>query len=179
MTFQIGDKAFYATFSSSKQIWVECPECGGTGLVRVILATEKVSIACECCRSGYEGSLGKIKSYEPAAEVQSVCIEGIETQAQRNTRYRILHRGGIYIAEDDRIFTDNRDAESCAARLVEEHAKELKRRLGEKVKSHKNWAWTVSYHRGRIRQAEKDLVHHRAALAVTSKKAKSPPEEVT
>lgn len=171
--FEIGDKCFYAHFSSHQQVWIECPECMGTGQLYVILGNkEEVSIECECCKDGYNGSPGKIRMYESKSDVWSICIEGMEIQTGQDTRYKINHQGRIYITKDDRLFTDEDKALVCTKQLIEEYSEELNYRLEQKVKAHKNWAWHVSYHRGRIRQAEKDLVYHKAALEISSKKVK-------
>ena len=47
---------------------------------------------------------------------------------------------------------------------MEEEKEELL--VTSEYKDTRSWAWNATYHRGCIRQAEKDLEYHRAKLAV-------------
>ena len=174
MELKIDDQCFYATFSSHKKVWIECPECLGSGRLRVILGDDsEVSIACLCCKDGYSESHGKISSRVTAAEVWPVVIRGMEINEGKSTIYKFFHSGGHYHAKEDRLFIDEAEAIACGEKLAADHALELERQIGQKAEANKNWAWHVKYHRRSIRDGEKALEYHRAALAVADKKAKT------
>lgn len=164
--YNIGDEVYYATHES-KQIWVECPECIGSGRLKVTLGTgEELHINCQCCERGYEGSPGKIYTWEPKAKVELITISRMEINPDRITY------GGhsSYILNEDRLFKTKKEAEEKAKKLTEEYKIGLEKDLHRKEKDSKSWAWHVHYHRREIKSAEKQIEYHKSKLAIASKR---------
>src|ERR1019366_1285165 len=151
-SFNIGDKAFRAR-AGQETIWVTCPECLGSGRLRVILGDDsEVSIACVCCERGYEGSPGSIQSYAFRTGADVGIITAIE---MREGKLRYSFNGCSY--DDGYVFATEAEAIDRCVDLIQEHETEEKRRLSYKEKQHKTWAWHVSYWRGEIRRAKKTI----------------------
>lgn len=171
MMFNIGDVVWQA-HASQIQVWVICPECLGSGRLRVILGDDsEVSIPCICCERGYEGSPGKISTWEYQANAQQVTITGIESKLREGhlkTRYLV----GCYSGEEENIFATREEALERAAVLMREYQDEEKKRLGYKEKQHKTWAWNVSYWRREIRHAKEKIARAESRLAVVPKNVK-------
>jgi hypothetical protein len=171
--FQIGDVVYCARVGS-KQVWITCPECLGSGRLRVILGDDsEVSIACVCCERGYEGSPGRIQTYQYVGEAVPYLITGVQVRGPEyipEVTYAI-GSGSCYTKEAE-LFQFPDEAASRAEALVAEHEAEEKRRLGYKEKQHRTWAWNVSYWRGEIRRAKEAIARCEARLAVAPKNRK-------
>lgn len=173
MRYNIGDAAWRATFDRSPRE-VTCPDCGGTGRLRVIFHDETVaSIECRNCASGYDPPTGRVLVYDggrPRAE--QVVVSGVEADAG-GERYRVSAGQRAYYAYDaSELFDDEAAALSRAAILAAEHDEAERRRVFEKEKDTRTWAWNASYHRRCIERAKKEIAHHEAKLAVASLKAR-------
>lgn len=167
--FNIGDTAFLAR-SGQDQIWITCPECLGSGRLRVILGDDsQVSIACVCCERGYEGSPGKIQTWAFRETVEEITITGVESELRNGDIFLTYKFHGCYTTDSTNLFATREDALPRAAQLTAEREAEEKRRLGYKEKQTKSWAWNVSYWRGIIRRAKKDIASAEARIAVAPK----------
>ena len=170
--FQIGDTAYYAR-AGNRQVWITCPECLGSGRLRVILGDgSEVSIECVCCDRGYEGSPGKIQTYDFVSEVDIVTIYGIESNLVNgalHTRYKF---DGCYSTDQENLFLTKEEAKNRADVLAAEHAAEEKKKIGYKEKQTKTWARNASYHRQCIAKAQQQIVYHTSKLTVAAKNAK-------
>jgi hypothetical protein len=170
--FNIGDTVYRAC-AGHKQIWVVCPECLGSGRLRVILGdNSEVSIACVCCERGYEGSPGRMQTYAFRSEVQESEIVGIESEMRDGTLQTKYKVNGCYVVDEKDLFTFREDAQGRAAELVLEHEAEEAKRLKYKEKQTKIWAWNVSYWRREIKRAEEQIARCEARLAVAPKNVK-------
>jgi hypothetical protein len=168
MKFNIGDVVYQAQ-AGQEQIWVMCPECLGSGRLRVILGDDsEVSIACVCCERGYEGSPGKRHSYAFMARATAHKVTGVEAQ-QREDGLRVRYSFGYYSSESENVFATREEALTRALQLVTEHEAEEKKRLGFKEKQYKTWSWNVSYWRGEIRRAKETIQRCEDRLAVAPK----------
>ena len=127
----------------------------------------EVSIDCACCERGYLGCTGTITEYKFKAELKSAIIDGIE-QNRDETRYRI----GCWIINANDAFETPEEAGERAKQLVKEAVDAERQRLISKEKPAKTWAQNASYHRQRIKQAQKDLDYHTAKLSVAAFKSK-------
>ena len=170
--FNIGDVA-YRAHAGQERIWITCPECLGSGRLRVILGDEsEVSIACVCCECGYEGSPGRIQTYAFRSEVQEAEIVGVESEVRDGglrTRYKF---NGCYIVDEKDLFATHEDAQARAGELVLEHEVEEVKRLKYKEKQTKTWAWNVSYWRHEIRRAKETIERATVRLNVAPKNIK-------
>ena len=160
--FNIGDMVYHAT-AGQEHIWITCPECLGSGRLRVILGDDsEVSIACVCCERGYEGSPGRIQTYRFEGNATERTITGMEVRQGQPTRYSV----GCWSTEETNLFATRREAGDRALVLVQEHEAEETKRLKYKEKNYKTWAWNVSYWRSQIRHAKEEIAHCEARLAV-------------
>ena len=161
--YKLGDKVWVA-FLESREKWVLCPHCCGKRALTVILGDDsRVSIDCDCCRYGYEGSKGYLKSYAWVSGVKESTITKVEQEWPTKVEYGV---DGGYRVDQDKVFDTQAGAEVRAQELIVEQEKEELRRIQVKEKVDRNWAWNVRYHRDKIRSAEKDLIYHRSKLAV-------------
>lgn len=181
MTFNIGDSVFCAT-SGTTQIWIECPECLGSGRLRVIIGTgEEFSIGCTCCERGYEGSPGRISTYDYQAKTESHTITGIEVQ-QHEGKLKTTYRTYNYYLDEANVFATKDEAIARAQQLAQEHAENEQRQLKCKEKDTRSWAWNVTYHRRCIKEAHRQIAYHTSKLHAaphTTKASKQPLVETT
>lgn len=177
--FTIGDTAYVAR-AGQEQVWITCPECLGSGRLRVILGDDsEVSIACECCSRGYEGSPGRMQTYAFVARTEEVLITGIESSLHGmvlRTRYKF---SGCSFEEEKNIFKTHDEALARATTLIEEHQTEETKRLKYKEKQHKTWAWHVRYWRSEIRRAQETIDRAKARLAIAPKNVKEADKQET
>jgi hypothetical protein len=169
--FNIGD-TIYQSKAGQHQIWITCPECCGTGRLRVILGDEsEVSIACECCKRGYEGSPGKVSTYKFLAETSESVITGIESRLSNGTLYT-RYAIGCYSTEEENVFATEAEAQNRAKECVREHVIEETKRLAYKEKQTQTWAWNVSYWRKQIRHGQQQIESATARLNIAPKNVK-------
>jgi hypothetical protein len=169
--FNIGDTVYQAS-AGQEGIWVACPECLGSGRLRVIMGDDsEVSIACVCCDRGYEGSQGRIATYQFRASVTQHTVSGIEAQ-QRDSGVRVRYSFGCYSNEAENVFATREEAMARAAVIVTEHEAEETKRLKHKMKDSRKWSWNVHYYRAEIRRAEETIKCMKERLAVAPKNIK-------
>jgi len=175
--FKIGDTVFQAR-AGQEQIWITCPECLGDGRLRVILGDEsQVSIECECCARGYEGSPGRISTYQFRADTREVVITGVDSnihEGHLRTRYNYV--GGCSAEECD-LFGTRGQAAIRALQLQADHETEETNRIRYKKNQSKTWAWHVSYYRKQIRDAQETIRRATAHLNVIPKKGEVLPQD--
>lgn len=167
--FNIGDVVYFA-HAGQERVWVVCPECLGSGRLRVILADETIaSIECVCCARGAEGSPGKIQTWEFIERERATVITGMEIESCDGS-VRVLYKGeGVYHAGEGDLFLTEAEAHQRATELAVTHAAEEKKRLSFKEKQTKTWAWNVAYHRRAIKEAERQIAYHAAKLNAAPK----------
>ena len=168
MKYKIGDTAWYAQRKYQEK-WIICPHCFGSRALTVILGDDStVSIDCDCCRYGFEGSKGYIKHGEHLEDVREVIIERIELNQNELT----YGHSQSYSCKESELFDTKEEAINRANELAEEYKQEELRRVQNKDKLDRNWAWHVKYHREAIKRAEKELDYHTKKLNVAKYKAK-------
>jgi hypothetical protein len=171
MKFNIGDTIYFAR-AGQETIWITCPECLGSGRLRVIMGDEsEVSIACECCSRSYEGSPGKMQTYAFHAAPEARIITGVEMQGSGDEQHVRYSCNGWSI-EEENIFATLEEAQTRAVVVADEHAFEEKKKLGYKEKQHKTWAWHVRYYRSMIRDAKEQIARAEAKMAMVPKNVK-------
>lgn len=171
--FQIGDQVWRPTFESSVE-WVTCPDCGGTGRLRVTFHDETtVSIDCQNCSVGYDPPTGKVKVYVRRPEAHQGVISGIEVEPDKVT-YR-LGRGlhSSWLVEEDALSIDHDGAFEKAVALAREADETERRRILEKEKPARTWAWNARYHRRCIKDAQRNLDYHTRKLAAANLKVRA------
>ena len=158
--FNIGDKVWVA-LAEQQEKKVECPECCGKRKLQVILGDGTVvSIDCECCKYGYEGSRGFIQTNEFYVRVEPDTITGAEIEFSK-IRYKLQ----THYTESANIFATKEEAEARSAVQVIEQAAREAIRMKQKERQEKSWAWNAAYHRREIRDFKKRIAYHEAKLA--------------
>lgn len=171
--FKIGDDVYYASFESYCQSKITCQDCFGNKYLTVILGDDsKVTVECTGCRYGYDEPQGYHVIYEAKSCSELVTIERMEIQKD-SVEYGFKN---CYRAKEDRLFKTKEEADLVANILIEKNREEQLQRVKHKEKNTRSWAWNATYHRGRIRQANKDLEYHTAKLDVAKIKAKEKKE---
>ncbi len=164
--FNIGDKVWLAQ-SRTEECSEVCPECLGKRYITVTLGDESVhTVDCAACDHGWRGSTGQIEGVKHSIRVMEREITGVRVDNGK-AEYSV---DNCYGSED--VYATKEEAEARAAELVAERNKEEHRRMHAKENDHRSWAWNATYHRGRIRQFEKDLEYHKSKLDVARLKAK-------
>ena len=173
MKFTLGDIVYWGSFEAT-QTSVGCPDCGGTGRLRVTFHDETtVAIECTRCARGYDPPIGRITCYDRCGVTKRGEVVGLDAD-RGEVEYRIRSAGGTYIVREAQARATEAEASVDAVRLATEADAEERRAIATKEKDTRSWAWNASYHRGCIKRAERDLTYHRAKLAVAAVKAKEP-----
>lgn len=166
--YEIGQQIWEATWEAT-QAYVACPDCAGTARVRVMLPDDTiVSVECQGCCKGYEGSDGRIMVYDRQPLAQLVTITGVEIENDKiewrtDRSYRVT---------EDHLFESEAHALVAAQAMAAAADREERERVNSKENPLKSWAWNAHYHRKCIRDAEKQISYHTARLAVAKVKAK-------
>ncbi len=167
MRFQIGQVAWIATFEA-RETSIECPDCAGTGRLRVMFADDSVvSIDCSACGPGYNPPTGRIRVYDRSPSAKYTTITGVEVRAKTEWR-----TADSYCVDDEDIFDNESDALSRAAEKAAEHDRAERDRVNHKEKDGKSWGWHAIYHRREIKSAHAKIEYHTKKLAVANLKAK-------
>ncbi len=173
MKYEIGQSVWVATWDSSEN-YVTCPDCGGTGRIRVIHHDDTVmSIECAGCSLGYDPPTGRVRVYDRRPRAELTYIVGVEITAGKtewNTKGRWhLDEAEIYETEDEAL--------AAAVLKAEKADREEREKIATKEKPTRTWSWNAHYHRRQIKDAERNLKHHTAKLAVARLKAKEDKQE--
>ena len=165
---KIGDLVYRATFTSQDDS-LECPDCGGTGRIRVIFHDDSIaSIDCGNCAKGYNPPTGRVTTYRRTPAVSWSNVVGYEVSGTE-IKYK-LHN--CYHAGISDIFDNEADALVRAQEMCDAATAEEERRILTKEKDTRSWAWNASYHRREIKDAERRIECNKKKLSVASLKAK-------
>ena len=168
MKYDIGQQIYHATWDT-RTGHVTCPDCGGTGRLRVTFHDDTtVSIDCRNCSSGYNRPSGQVQIYERLARAELCTITGCEIEGTKvewrlDTHYRV---------NEDDLFTDYDECLAYARIKAEAADKAELEKVNRKEKDTRTWAWNASYHRKCIKDAQKQLDYHTSKLNVAALKAK-------
>lgn len=170
--FKMGDKVWYAT-SGTTEKKLPCADCFGKRFLTVILGDDsKLPIPCENCSWSDESSWGYrepyphgyVRHYEWSAKAEQRTIDGIEISNTKVEYRSSCGSGSYWRLDEDKIFLTEQEAISKAELMSIEHNNEELAKIATKEKPTRSWAWNLSYHRGCIKRAEKDIVYHTAKL---------------
>lgn len=175
MRYEIGQSIWISEFSPLAPTHVTCPDCGGTGRLRVTFHDDtQVSIECRNCASGYDPPTGRVIVYQNAAKARQAVVSGLEVHGGK-TRWHVDASGGCYRTVDDEDAFDTQEAAlTQAEQKAATYAREQNDRVSAKEKDTRTWAWNASYHRRRIKDAQHEIEYHTAKLNVAAIKAKEP-----
>jgi hypothetical protein len=168
MKFEIGQKVWLALWDSTTN-YVTCPDCGGTGRIRVIHHDDTMmSVECAGCQSGYDPPKGYLKVYDRHAKAELVTITGVHV-----SNGKIEWRSDrSWLMEESDLFETK---EGALTRAVEKAAvadKEDRDRIQAKEKPTRTWSWNAHYHRREIKKARRQIEYHEKKLAVANLKVK-------
>jgi hypothetical protein len=175
MRFEVGQEIWVGDFSALAPVYEICPDCGGTGRLRVTFHDEtQVSIACANCALGYDPPTGRIRVHRQAATARKAIISGLEVNGGK-TRWHIDGTECSWrIVEDEDAFETEAEALKWAKEKVARFEAEQRNKIFEKEKDTRSWAWNASYHRREIKEAERRLAYHTAKLNAAVLKVKEP-----
>ena len=175
MRFEVGQMIWIGNFSSHTSSYETCPDCGGTGRMRVTFHDDtQVSIECRNCSQGYDPPSGRILVYNPVARAQHVAITGLEIEGGKTRWHVNSHGSGYIIIDDDQAFDTEHEALISAKSRAADYVKEQQDRIFSKEKDSRSWASNASYHRKCLKEAQRQIEYHSAKLAVAVIKAKEP-----
>jgi len=172
MKYSVGQQVWWAT-CDTVQRFEACPDCGGTGRIRVTFHDEtQVSIECANCSAGYNPPTGQIIWRGRLPEVRRITITGFEFTGGTASYHSSIGPNSYYRIDESAIFDTQEDAKVHADKLAAEHNAEEQRRVLAKEKDTRSWAFNASYHRRCIKDAEKKIAYHGSKLNVAALKAK-------
>ncbi len=148
-----------------------CPDCGGTGRLRVTFHDEtQVSIDCQNCSAGFDPPTGRVRVYDRKPRAELSTITGVEINGSE-TRWRT---DKSYLVEESDLFDNEADCTVAATAMAEQRDREDRDKVNRKEKDTRSWAWNASYHRRCLKEAQRQIEYHTAKLAVAAIKAKEP-----
>lgn len=170
--FEIGDKILIPSFERHERRII-CPDCVGNRFLTVIMGDKtEVTIKCENCGPGYEPPSGYIKTYDFEGEIREVTITGLEINSER-VQYHVGSPNYYQCFNEDQVTDDYDEATIIVARLEDEKKLAEQNRLQQKVKDHKSWGFSASYHKREIKRHEKDMVYHKSCLDYANSRVKN------
>jgi hypothetical protein len=174
MKYEIGQQVWWATCQTREHLET-CPDCGGTGRLRVTFHDEtQVSIDCANCSAGYNPPTGLVKWYGHMPEARLITVTGFEFTDGKASYHAGIGQGSYYRIEEGELFNAEDAAKAHADKLAEKHDASERARILNKEKDTRSWAWNASYHRNNIKRAQKDIAYHTAKLNVAAIRAKEP-----
>lgn len=173
MRYKVGDEIWIGDFNALAPCYETCPDCGGTGRLRVTFHDEtQVSIECRNCCSGYDPPTGGVVVHRQAGTARKAVITGLEMDGEKIRWHVDGTEHGYRIVDDEHAFDTESDALLWAKQAAAVYEAEQRNRIAQKEKDTRSWAWNASYHRRCIARAEKDIEYHTKKLAVASIRAK-------
>lgn len=166
--FKIGQTVYRASYTSYDD-GVTCPDCGGTGRVRVIFHDDTIaSVDCGLCSVGYNPPTGRILVYKYTPVAIPTTIKGFEVSSDE-IRYETHD---CYRSTQEDIFDNEKDCLTRAQFLVGLINEAQESKIATKEKNTKSWAWNASYHRREIKELQRRTDYHTRKLNVASLKVK-------
>ncbi|HAM41668.1 MAG TPA: hypothetical protein DCP69_10115 [Candidatus Omnitrophica bacterium] len=161
LPFRVGD-VLWMPLAESRQVTIPCPICAGKRVVRVELGDgDLVTVDCDGCGLGFSGPQGTIteREHDPKVErfeiAEPVSLYGGEWQVRSTT-------GAEHELKD--LYPTEAEAFAVAAKRSAQQTEHNMMSRARRKKGLSKTAWTVRYHRERIRDAERELAWHRARL---------------
>ena len=169
MKFEIGQEVWLATWEATTN-YVTCPDCGGTGRIRVIHHDDTMmSIECAGCSRGYEPPKGYLQVYDRQARAEMVTITGVDVNGDE-IKWRSARS---YAMDEADMFETEAEALARAAEKAAKADQEERDRIAEKERPTRTWAWNAHYHRKEIKCAQQRIEYHTKKLAVANLKKKA------
>ena len=173
MRYEIGQTIWVTDFSPMAPAHVTCPDCGGTGRLRVTFHDDtEVSVACANCSAGYDPPCGYVVVHRLRAGATQAIVTGLEVDRGK-TRWHVDATSNSYrIVDDDEAFDTEAEALARALEKAAEYEQAERDRIFKKEKNTRSWAWNASYHRRCLKEARRQIDYHTSKLAVAAVRAK-------
>jgi len=169
MKYQIGQQVWRASWTTTEN-YVTCPDCGGTGRIRVTFHDEtQVSIDCQRCTYGYNTPTGTLKVYDRKAIAVPTTIIGMEVDGGK-LKWKT---NDCYQVDEVDLFDNEADCLKRAEVMAVEADAQEREKIQKKEKDTRSWAWNAQYHKREIKEAQKKIEYHTAKLNVATIKAKA------
>mgnify|MGYP000054708709 CR=1 FL=1 len=111
MRFEIG-QAVWTARCQNKERHVECPDCGGTGRLRVTFHDDTTaSIGCAYCAPGYGEPTGKVRIWDSSPETVLGLVTGVRMSGGK-TEWEIAPN---WVFKDEDVFATKEEAEARAS----------------------------------------------------------------
>lgn len=173
MRYEVGQSIWIGEFSPLAPTHVTCPDCGGTGRLRVTFHDDtQVSIECRNCSAGYNPPTGMVMVYQNAAKARQAVVSGMEIHGGKTRWHVDASSSGYRIVDDEDAFDTQEDAFAWAEQKAATYVQEQRARVSAKEKDTRTWAWNASYHRRQIEESHRQIEYHTAKLNVAAIKAK-------
>jgi hypothetical protein len=132
-----------------------------------------VSIECQNCSRGYNPPTGRVTRYVREGSIHLGTITGVEVASDGGIEYRLRQsENSSWLCKEGDLFSDTGAANARAIELAAEADAEEVRRISQKEKPTRTWAWNASYHRSAIKQANSNLEYHTRKLNAANLKAR-------
>lgn len=169
LRFQIGQEVWLASYDSSEDR-ITCPDCGGTGRLRVTFHDETtVSIECAGCSLGYDPPTGYVRVYNRHPVARQTTVIGVEVRDGK-IEWRTQ---GHYCPDDGDLFETEEAAMARALEKAADADRKEREKIATKEKPTRTWAWNAHYHRKEIKRAQHSLEYHGKKLAAANLKTRA------
>jgi hypothetical protein len=174
--FNIGSTVWWAS-TESVQKFIQCSDCFGKKYLKVELADEPptvLTIPCEGCKRGYREPAGVIETYEAVVNVKEATVTGVDVSGEEVEYRSSISSTASYLLNESDLFESRAEAEARAEVLAAERTEAEAARHRDKAKPTHSWAWHVTYHRGHLKRAQRDVEYHTSQLEYAKSLAKEP-----
>lgn len=176
--YNIGDTAWAFYYDNVKD-YETCPDCRGDKYVTLTLGCgNKFTLECETCTpGGYESATGRIAFFKRRAEDFKVTITSVDVSGGK-LEYK-YERGGnfAYYAKESELASTKEKAIALGEEAAREANEKERYDFYTRERPDKKWSWNVSYYRGQIKKATKDLEYYGKMLDAQKEFAKKEREE--
>ena len=150
--------AFWMPEGWSEKVILPCPACDGQLAVTVILGSgERVGVPCDGCGHGYDGPRGVIEEWQ--SHPRAIPFEIAELVSLYNERWKVRSTTGAE-AEMSNLYATEAEALAVAVqRAIEHNERNMQMRQHKRGRVQKH-AWSILYHRGCIKDLERQIAWH-------------------
>jgi len=158
--FEIG-RAYWLPRHCAERVTIPCPACKGTRIVTIIYGDEHVSVDCDGCAAGFEGSKGTVMEYDFTPVAEEFTVEG-PTGLYGNC-WSVKSTDGRTAEFNDLCETKAAALAVSAVKCADQHEQNMQSRLHARGRA-KHSTWAISYHKKCIVDLERQLAWHTAQI---------------
>lgn len=159
--YNLGDFVYYVYSSIHMETTIDCPICFGKGSVVIILGNgEHQNTECDYCGHGLDRATGKVKTWEPKAEIKSGIIIGISTK-----NHIPIYDVGCSFFEEQELFSSEEEANPKLKEELKSVQERAKKWFIDSFRlATKKQTWSVGYHKRCIKDAKRTIDWHNERL---------------